>query len=272
MTHTEIRAVVRENYARAAQSQSDTCCAPTCCTPAEEARTEAGSCCSTTEGYPEALGYTTDLLAQAPDEAVSLSLGCGNPHAIAALEPGETVLDLGSGGGLDCFLAAQQVGPSGRVIGVDMTPEMLDRARESAHKLNLSQVSFRLGEIEHLPIEDADVDVILSNCVINLSPEKPQVVAEMFRVLKPGGRIAISDVVATADIPQDVRQSLDQYVGCVSGAASVEDWQTMLEQVGFEEIRVDAKPESASVINSWFPGLQADQYVASAQISAIKKA
>ena len=184
------------------------------------------SCCGPAPLVSLALGYSTSDVEGAPDGA-NLGLGCGNPQAIAALKPGEVVLDLGSGGGFDCFLAAKQVGPSGHVIGVDMTPEMIARARANARRSNAANVEFRLGEIEHLPVADASVDVLISNCVINLSPDKPTVFREAFRVLRPGGRIAVSDVVATAPLPTAIAESLEAYGACIGGAAQVDDLQRL---------------------------------------------
>jgi ubiquinone/menaquinone biosynthesis C-methylase UbiE len=178
------------------------------------------------------IGYSEAELAAVP-EGANLGLGCGNPQAIAALKPGETVLDLGSGAGFDCFLAARQVGPAGHVIGVDMTPEMIRRARDNAAKAGLANVEFRLGEIEYLPVADASVDVVISNCVINLSPEKLQVFREAFRVLRPGGRLALSDIVATAELPAAVRDDLTLFTGCMAGAAHIDELEQMLSEVGF---------------------------------------
>jgi len=200
----------------------------------------------------------------------NLGLGCGNPQATAALQPGETVLDLGSGGGFDCFLAADKVGPTGKVIGVDMTPEMIERARENARQANVENVEFRLGEIEHLPVGDSTVDVILSNCVINLSPDKPAVFGDAYRVLKRGGRLAISDVVATAELPEDVRRDVKLHVGCVAGAAMIDEIRAMLENVGFVEIQIAPMEESRAVIGEWFPGSNLGNYVVSATIEAIR--
>jgi len=199
-----------------------------------------------------------------------LGLGCGNPHAIAALQPGETVLDLGSGAGFDCFLAAAQVGKTGRVIGVDMTPEMIAKAREHAAAGAYSNVEFRLGDIENLPASDASVDVIISNCVINLSPDKRNVFREALRVLRPGGRLAISDVIATAQLPEDVRNDLALYSSCMGGALTVTELETMLRESGFHNIRIQPKRESREFIREWAPGRNAEEYIVSAFIEAVK--
>jgi SAM-dependent methyltransferase len=203
-------------------------------------------------------------------EGANLGLGCGNPQAIAELKPGETVLDLGSGGGFDCFLAAKQVGSTGTVIGVDMTGEMIERARENARKAETTNVEFRLGEIEHLPVADQSVDVILSNCVINLSPEKPAVFRDAFRVLKRGGRLAISDVVATAPLPDDVRNDVELHVGCTAGAATIGDLQSMLTEAGFAEIRITPREGSRELIREWLPDSNLADYVVSATIEAVR--
>jgi SAM-dependent methyltransferase len=201
-----------------------------------------------------------------------MGLGCGNPQAIAALKPGEIVLDLGSGGGFDCFLAAQQVGDTGYVIGVDMTPEMISKARANAEKGGYLNVEFRLGEIENLPIADGSVDVIISNCVINLSPDKPRVFQEAYRVLKPGGRLAISDVVALAELPKEVRQDRALYTGCIAGASMVSEIEAMLKVSGFKEIRVTLEEESKAFIQEWAPGTELRDYIVSATIEAVKSA
>jgi arsenite methyltransferase len=173
-----------------------------------------------------------------PNEVTDISLGCGDPITLASLRPGQTVLDLGSGGGIDCFLAAQKVGSTGRVIGVDMTPQMLDRARANREKIGADNVEFRLGEIEHLPVENGSVDVVISNCVINLSPDKPQVFKEIYRVLKPGGRIAVSDIVTQGELPEEIRKSLVAWAGCVSGAVDVSDYQDAIEKAGFVNVKI----------------------------------
>jgi arsenite methyltransferase len=208
-------------------------------------------------------------LASLP-EGADLGLGCGNPQALAAMRPGEVVVDLSSGAGIDCFLAAQQVGPAGRVIGVDMTHEMLAKARANAEQVGAANVEFRLGEIEHLPIGDYTADVVISNCSINLVPDKEQVYREAFRVLKPGGRLAIADVVNTAPLPPDLAADPALLCGCVAGAATtrqIEDW---LAAAGFADIRITVKPESRDLVEAWAPGRGIADYVASAAIEGRK--
>jgi arsenite methyltransferase len=215
------------------------------------------------------LGYSAEDSAIAP-EAANLGLGCGNPVAIASLQPGQTVLDLGSGAGFDSFLAARAVGPSGTVIGVDMTREMLAKARENAKKHGFSNVEFCLGEIEALPVADQSVDVIISNCVINLSPEKPRVFAEAYRVLKPGGRLAVADIVATATLPDEIRGDWAAYTGCMAGASQMSDVEEMLRQAGFDKIKIAPKDTSRSFIREWLPGKRTEDYLVSATIEAVK--
>ncbi len=224
-------------------------------------------CCGTEGSGSLAMGYTKEDLASVP-EGADLGLGCGNPQAIAALAPGETVLDLGSGAGFDCFLAAKRVGSAGCVIGVDMTPEMVAKARDNARRVEATNVEFRLGEIEHLPVSDATVDVILSNCVINLSPDKGSVFKEAFRVLKPGGRLAISDVVAMKDMPRELAESVEALTGCISGSAKVDELRALLTEAGFEDIEIEPREGSCAIIAQCMPG--AEDYVASATIEARK--
>jgi SAM-dependent methyltransferase len=214
-----------------------------------------------------AMGYSNEELTSVP-EGANLGLGCGNPQAIAALRSGETVLDLGSGAGFDCFLAAKRVGPTGRVIGVDMTAEMVTKARANAVKVQASNVEFRLGEIEHLPVADASIDVILSNCVINLSPDKARAFQEAFRALKPGGRLAISDVVALKTMPRELADNVEAMTGCVSGAAQISDLEVLLRDAGFADVKIVVKPESAAIIGQCMPG--AEGYAASATIEGKK--
>ena len=221
------------------------------------------------ETVSRALGYSDDDIQSSP-EGANLGLGCGNPRAIAGLKSGEMVLDLGSGAGFDCFLAAKNVGSSGRVIGVDMTPEMVEKARQHAETKNISNVEFRLGEIEHLPVAGNSIDVIMSNCVINLSPEKSAVFKEAFRVLKPGGRLAISDIVATKPLPPQIRHNLSLVTGCVGGAECIEDVEQMLFKAGFIDVRIESLGQSREFIEQWFPGYGIEDHIVSASISAIK--
>ena len=264
-TDDQIRATVRETYSQIALADAGGC------TPSEDA---SSSCCG--GGGPVSvaslqLGYSVADIEAVPQGA-DLGLGCGNPGAIAALRAGETVLDLGSGAGFDAFLAARAVGASGRVIGVDMTPSMVSKARANAESGAFANVEFRLGEIERLPVADGVVDVIISNCVINLSPDKPSVFRESFRVLREGGRLAISDVVASAELPEEVRGDLALYSGCVAGASLISELEDMMAAAGFVDIRVAPKDESKTFIEQWAPGRQVTDYVVSATIEALKPA
>ena len=261
----EVRQVVLENYSEVAKRGGGGC-------------GPATSCCGGGESTSTRLGYSEEEVASVPAGA-DWGLGCGNPQAIAALQPGEIVLDLGSGAGFDCFLAARQVGETGRVIGVDMTPEMLRKARANAQKGGFANVAFRLGEIEHLPVADQSVDVIISNCVINLSPDKAAVFRDAFRALKPGGRLAIADIVATAALPAEVRNDPALLAGCVGEAATIGEIETMLQAAGFRQIRIQPKDESRELIREWAPKRHIDgvsrrveDYVVSATIEAVKPA
>ena len=260
----KIYSAVHKRYAgliNAEADDSDCGCTPSgCCSP--QNADISGS-------VSRSLGYSQDEINTIPAGS-NLGLGCGNPHVFAALKSGETVLDLGCGGGMDCFLAARAVGETGKVIGVDMTPEMIMKARENAEKGAYKNVDFRLGEIEHLPVADQSVDIIISNCVINLSPEKGQVFAEAFRVLKPCGRLAISDVVLTGVMPEAVRSDLDMHCSCISGASAVDELESTLSQSGFEDVRIVINEESREFIREWQPGLDVNQFIASANIEARK--
>ena len=258
----EIRNKVREHYTKVAVGGPGCGCgdqsSSTCCAPGDAAG-----------GIGTLMGYTSSDL-ESVVEGANMNLGCGNPVAIASLQPGETVLDLGCGGGFDSFLAARAVGPEGKVIGVDMTAEMVAKARANAESMRAENVSFRLGEIEQLPVSDATVDVILSNCVINLSPDKKQVWRESYRVLRPGGRLSISDIVLHKPLPADLQERVAFYTGCVAGAAEVATIETDLVASGFSEVAVKLRPESSQMIGQWFPGSGVEKYVASAEIEAVK--
>lgn len=240
---------VREHYAAKAKASTSCCDSSDCCDPTSK------------DLYP------AELLAQLPEDVSEFTLGCGNPLAIASLKTGETVLDLGSGGGLDCFLAAKAVGETGRAIGVDMTPEMIERARASAAKLNIPNVEFRQGFLEELPVETGTVDVVISNCVVNLTPDKFKVFAEIQRVLKPGGRIAISDVVSNGPVPQVLKDNVDAWGECLGGALEVQEWTRGLTEAGFENITIEPKDAAGKILSKMPIGVPF-----SAQIGAIKRA
>jgi SAM-dependent methyltransferase len=244
MKDEEIKKVVRKNYADIAK-QNTSCCGPQ--VPVNP--TKASSCCGsppTASDMSKKMGYSEEELSKLP-EGANLGLGCGNPVALAALKEGDTYVDLGSGAGIDCFLAADKVGKSGKVIGVDMTPEMIDRARENAKKAGIENVEFRLGEIEHLPVADNSVDVITSNCVINLSPDKKAVFNDAYRVLKPGGKVLISDIVLLKELPEAVLQSVEAYVGCVSGALPKDEYLNLVKEAGFENVEVVSENSAGDI-------------------------
>jgi len=260
----QIRQHIRESYSKVAEASNEGgCCGveSSCCGVSTDI--DINTVVSTRMGYSE------DDVSSTPDGA-DMGLGCGTPKAIASIQPGETVLDLGSGGGFDCFLAAAELKGSGKVLGVDMTPAMLSKARANAEKTDHTNVEFRLGEIEHLPVADQTVDVIISNCVINLSPNKQQVFDDAFRVLKEGGRLAISDVVASAPLPEDIKNDKELLSGCMAGASTIDDLIEMMQQSGFREINITPKDESRSFIKDWAPGSNIEDFVLSAYIQAVK--
>jgi SAM-dependent methyltransferase len=270
---------VREGYGRIARdtSNSNGCCG------------SGGGCCGPVALAPDelaaAIGYSAQELAATPDGA-NMGLSCGNPTAIAALKPGEVVLDLGSGGGFDCFIAGPKVGKSGRVIGVDMTADMLSKARNNIsvyrQQTGLDNVEFRMGEIEHLPVADASVDVVISNCVLNLSPDKPQVWREIARVLKPGGRVAVSDLALLKPLPESVKQDVEALIGCIAGAVLVDETRSMMQQAGFADIELTRKgeyidsltdfqdPLYAKIVQNLPRGSKASDFITSLDIAARK--
>jgi len=262
METAELKDLIRTRYGNiAADAGASSCCAPA-----------ASACCGSkpvADTKSLEMGYSEAELAAVP-EGANLGLGCGNPQAVASMRPGEVVVDLGSGAGFDCFLAGRQVGPEGRVIGVDMTHEMLAKARTNAAKVGAANVEFRLGEIEHLPIADAEADVVISNCVVNLVPDKAQVFREAFRVLKPGGRVAISDVVNIAPLPEDLQADPALLCGCVSGAVPAERVEALLLEAGFIDVSIAIKPESREIVADWVPGRGIEKCVASAMVEARK--
>lgn len=261
MDDAQIKEMVRARYGGIAAATEVSCCAP-----------EPSSCCgpeTTPHDKARRMGYSEAELSAVPDGA-NLGLGCGNPQAIAAMQPGETVVDLGSGAGFDCFLAAQQVGDTGYVIGVDMTHEMLKKARDNAARIGAGNVEFRLGELEHLPIADGTADVVVSNCVINLVPDKEQVFREAFRVLKPGGRLAVSDIINTAPLSADLQSDPALLCGCIAGAAPAERVESWLARAGFVDVRVTPKPESRELIKTWAPGRGIENHIVSAMVEARK--
>jgi arsenite methyltransferase len=258
-----IRKQVSDHYARVAEQGENIC------------RGVRGVCCGqspiniSSSDLASGVGYTAREIGQIPAEA-NLGLGCGNPLVISGIKEGETVLDLGCGAGLDSLLAARWVGEKGHVIGVDLTEEVIRKARENARLSGYKNVEFRFGEIERLPIPDNSIDVIMSNCAINLSPDKRRVYAEAFRVLRPGGRLGIFDVVATAPLPDEIKTDLSAYINCVAGAAPVDELKNIMRATGFESIKIDLKEKSREFIREWMPGKGAEKYVVSAAITAAK--
>jgi len=260
----EIRQNVRASYSEVAEASNDgDCCGveSSCCGVAADPQINAVNSVR--------MGYSEEDVSSVP-EGADMGLGCGNPRAIASMQAGEVVLDLGSGGGFDAFLAVAEVGASGKVVGVDMTPVMISKARNNADKAGHENVEFRLGEIEYLPVADMEIDVIISNCVINLSPEKHRVFKEAYRVLKPGGRLAISDVVASMELPDDMRNDLALYSGCMAGASTIDKLEQMMLEAGFENINIMPKDQSKDFIKDWAPGRGVEDYVMSAYIEAVK--
>lgn len=260
------RKAVRERYAGLA-SDSTACCDDDAASGGGDPGQEGDSC----GDLSSLLGYSEDD-RDAVVPGANLGLGCGNPTAIASLADGDTVLDLGSGAGFDCFLAAREVGATGRVIGVDMTPEMVERARANIEENEATNVEFRLGEIEHLPVADTSVDVVISNCVVNLSPDKRQVFREAYRVIRPGGRLAISDVVLTAELPGEIRRSPESLVACVGGAEPITSLDAMLGDAGFVDIDIEPKADSDRFIREWDDEHDLSDYLVSATIEAQKPA
>ncbi len=263
-TH-DVRDVVREKYGEIAEGRATGCCEPAA---------GCGCGCSDADGAALQIGYTKQQLAAIP-EGADLGLGCGNPLAFAEVAPGETVLDLGSGAGIDCFLAAQAVGPAGRVIGVDMTPQMIRKARANLAKSEFENVEFRLGEIEHLPVADRSVDLIISNCVVNLSPAKDQVFREAFRVLRPGGRMMVSDLVLTREIGPELRKNVELYVGCVAGAALREDYLRLMRDAGFTDVEIvneSGYDVGANALEEGSSEREAFRVVRSVKVKAVKAA
>ncbi len=292
----EIRQAVRDRYGKIAknrgvaseESQTAPCCGPTeisaessqatsCCGPTEISAEpgQSASCCGpadfSAEKMSALLGYSQEDIESVP-EGANMWLGCGNPVALASLKPGETVVDLGSGGGFDSFLAGKEVGDTGKVIGVDMTPDMISKARRNAQKVGTNNVEFRLGEIENLPVADNTADIIMSNCVINLSPDKLNVYRDACRVLKPGGRLAISDVLATAELPDNIRNDLSLVSACVGGAETIDETKEILKKSGFQDIKITPKDNSRELIREWDPDKseKAGDYLVSAYIEAVK--
>ncbi|MFA4980929.1 MAG: arsenite methyltransferase [Candidatus Omnitrophota bacterium] len=254
----KIKKIVRDGYAKAVTQKSSCCSTKSCCGGIDQAK-----------DISKIVGYSDSEINAVP-EGANLGFGCGNPVALASLKEGDVVLDLGSGAGFDAFLAAQRVGKTGRVIGVDMTPEMLAKAKENAKKGKYTNVEFRLGDIEKLPVEDDSIDVIISNCVINLSPDKEEVFKDAYRVLKAGGRLMVSDLVLAKDLPQEIKDSVEAYVGCLAGAIKKEEYLCCIEQAGFQDIKIIS--ESSYPVDAMFDDLEAAQdAIVSVKVAAVKK-
>jgi len=245
MSSQEIKKHVKKRYAEhAVRAQSSCSCGAGCCGAPQ------------TRSWAEQIGYTTDELSDLPQEAVAAAAGCGNPTAITNLKEGETVLDLGSGGGIDVILAAHKVGPEGKAIGVDMTDEMISLANRNAAEAGVTNIEFRKGDIEELPVEDGSVDVVISNCVINLAPDKDRVFAEVYRVLRPGGRLMVSDIVTDGELPEHIKNDLDSWAGCVAGAMDGGDFMDKLRETGFTDVRELARRGNGKVYSAEIQGFK----------------
>lgn len=249
MSSQEIKKHVQKRYgqhAMRAQTQQTSCCGP---------ETQGCGCnCGPGMSYVQSIGYSSSETESLPESTVNAAAGCGNPHAIAGLKEGESLLDLGSGGGIDVFIAAEKVGPTGRAVGVDMTTEMIDLARKSANEMELENVEFRKGDIEELPFEDSEFDIIISNCVINLAPDKDKVFKEAYRVLKPGGRIAVSDIVTLGEMPETLRNNMDSWASCVSGAIKADLYLNKMRNAGFKDVRIVSKRGSEYIFSAEVEG------------------
>ena len=268
MDKKKTRKIVREAYGKIAQKQESCGCAPSCCG-------------TDTKQFAKSIGYSEEELKVIPEEA-NLALSCGNPTALANLKEGEIVLDLGSGAGFDCFLAGTKVGQTGKVIGIDMTPEMVEKARVNARKNGVENIEFRLAEIENLPVGDNSVDVVISNCVINLSIDKPRVFQEVYRVLKPGGRVAISDIALLKKLPKKIQESIEAYVGCVGGAILIDEYKRIVEASGLKDVKITIKgsyafldqntkdPIGRAILNGLEEGESLQSYVVSVHVEGQK--
>ena len=265
---TSIKEAVKKNYGAVAKGEANLFPSTSCCSAKKSCCVGSGSVDHAE--YARQLGYTEEDIKLEVASGANLGLGCGNPIAIASLSPGEIVLDLGSGAGFDCFLASEKVLPTGKVIGIDMTEAMVQKARGLASSRGCTNIEFHLGEIEHLPLPDNSVDVVISNCVVNLSPNKLKVFQEAARVLKSGGRLAISDVIATRELPVNIKNDLSLYTGCMAGAITINKLEETMRSCGFGDVRIQVKEDSRSYIGQWAPGSNAEDYVATAYIFAYK--